>query len=221
MKSVKLFLLVLTFFLTQNSTPAHALLLSPSADATIFDFDPKDGVPNFINHAGSQAFNGPFGESRALLEFDLSSLSGSISSAILDLDVVAELGPYPMTLSVYAYSGDGFITNPDFGAGDFLYNYDYQGESNVLLDLTSRINDYVGTGTSFAGINIRGTNVSTINNAPYVAFHNTDDPRSALLRINENANAVPEPSTFCLIGLWGVGMAGYRNFRAKKNQFKN
>ncbi len=217
MKKILLIVAILILVL-YCERPAQATILFPNADATIFDFGPKDGIPDFINHSGLQAFNVPFGDDRALLEFNLSSLSGTnISSAILDLDVADTLGPYPMTLGIYTYSGDGIINNDDFGAGSLWTTYNYNGENNVLLDLTGAISNQVNASQTYAGINIRGQNVSALSNAPYVAFHNTDNPRAALLRINETSS-VPEPTSLLLF-LSGAGLI-YLS-RKNKRHFKN
>jgi hypothetical protein len=59
----------------------------------------------------TQAASSSFGESRGILEFDVSSIpSGAIlQSAVLTLDVTGQSGTTPLDLDIFAYSGNSSV----------------------------------------------------------------------------------------------------------------
>ena len=64
-------------------------------------------------------------ESRAMWEFDLDPVNVAINEAVLALTVDDDNGPFPFTIEVYGYVGDGAITSPDFAAGTLLGSFIY------------------------------------------------------------------------------------------------
>src|SRR3990172_5391157 len=107
-----LFILVFCFAGTISIiAPVEAVILTPNVDGELRDFG-KDGIVDVVFQAGPvSVLNQAAGEYQGILEFDISGLSNSISSASLDLGVYSSYAPtgYPLTLGLYSYAGDGVI----------------------------------------------------------------------------------------------------------------
>jgi len=163
----------------------------PVVDGVVRDglHSPKDGIADVIM-ANSvvqvldvERDSLPF-EDRGILEFDVSTLSGPITSATLDLSVFSSNGPYPFKVDVFTYTGDGILSLNDFNSGTLFHTFEYSGDETVQLDVTPFIKSIVSSGDQYAGFNLQFAEPSTIPmNGPFVAFNSLEFPPAATLTI--------------------------------------
>ena len=156
-------------------------IIEPTAGGTVRDGleFPKDGVADWvIRPALVQTLNvdrriGPF-EDRGIIEFNILAL-GEGNEVKLNLPVLASKEPYPFTIDVFTYVGDGTVSLGDFNAGLLYTSFEYSGASVVTLDVTSFIGDLRSAESAFAGFNFRYRNASTIpSNGPFIAFNSVE-----------------------------------------------
>jgi hypothetical protein len=171
----------------------EAISIDPIEDGTIRDglHSPKDGVPdNIMANVVVQILDVkrpelPF-EDRGIIEFSILSLTERISKAELVLNVFSSMGPFPFTVDVFTYKGDGILTLDDFNKGSLFNSFEYSGESTITLDVSSFIKDLAGMGDNFAGFNFQFAVPSTIPmNGPFVAFNSLEFPPAAVLIVTE------------------------------------
>jgi hypothetical protein len=182
-------LLVLLTLLTE-STGATVASITPKIDGTIQDGldSPKDGIPDAVLEGSIvQVLDverpiQPF-EDRGIIEFDISNLSQPLPKVELILTVFGSMGPFPFTINVFTYVGDGALSLADFNAGSFFTSFEYSGEPTVILDVIPFIERLVTSGETFAGFNFRFAVPSTIPaNGPFVAFNSLEFPPAARLQ---------------------------------------
>jgi hypothetical protein len=137
-----------------------------------------------------QTLDVPGMEDRGIIEFDISGLSGPVFKSVLRLEVYAATGPYPFSIDVFAYSGDGVLAIDDWNRGTLLTSFQYAGEEIVLLDVTSAIRSLVASGASYAGFNFQFSVPSQIPlNGPFVAFRSREYRPAAVLRVRTKVSS--------------------------------
>jgi hypothetical protein len=102
-----------------------------------------------------QTLHVPSFEDRGIIEFNLSGLSQPILNVELVLPVFSSIGPFPFTIDVFGYAGDGALTLSDWTQGSFLTSFSHSGEQTVTLDVTFFIRSAVAAGDAFTGFNFR------------------------------------------------------------------
>ena len=169
---------------TAPDTPAQTI--QPTVDGSVRDAN-KDGNPDLtLDNSVVQLLDIPSFEDRGIIEFSLAGLSQPILNAQLVLPVFGSMGPFPFTVDVFGYTGDGAMTLSDWAPGSLLTSFSYSGEQTVTLDVTSLVNSRVAAGDAFVGFNFQFAVPSGINfNGPFVAFGSLEIPPAASLRINE------------------------------------
>jgi hypothetical protein len=131
-----------------------------------------------------QVLHVPSMEDRGIIEFNISSLSRSISSAKLKLSVFASTGPYPFAIGAFAYAGDGMLSADDWDSGTPFTSFQYAGETRVTLDVTRVLQGLVASGADIAGFNFRFSVPSPIPlNGPFVAFRSIEHGPAAVLEV--------------------------------------
>jgi hypothetical protein len=194
-------------------TESSAITLFPAFDGDVSDGGAgaiKDGNPDRIDWVTTvQTMNVPSQEDRGIIEFDISALPTNLSPLTLNLHVFAKNGPFPFTIDVYTYAGDGSLSLGDFNAGSFFKSFEYSGASSVTIDVTSCIEDLQSSGSVFAGFNFRFAVPSTIAmNGPFVAFTSFENGGAATI------SDVPEPGALTLLAAVLGGIV-WRNGRRK------
>lgn len=207
-----IFLSLLTLLMLAANEPVIAGPTIPIVDGVIRDglHSPKDGVPDVVI-GGSivQAVDIdrpslPF-EDRGIIEFELPVRARPVTSAELVLNVFDSMGPYPFTIDVFTYTGDGLLSLGDFNAGFLFTSFAYSGEPVVTLDVTSFIQSLYTYGDDFAGFNLQFAVPTTIPmNAPGVAFNSLEFPPAAKLRVLP----IPAPGAI-LLGSIGACLVGW------------
>jgi len=180
-----------TLLLCSTAPDATASTREPVVDGIIRDggpFGAKDGIPDVVlDGSVVQTLHVPSFEDRGIIEFNLSGLSQPILNVELVLPVFSS-NPFPFTIDVFGYAGDGALTLSDWAQGSLLTSFLYSGEQVVTLDVTSFISSAVAAGDAFAGFNFRFAGPPNIG--PFVAFHSLEFPPSAFLKINESSPVI-------------------------------
>lgn len=174
--------------LFSNAPDTTAQTIQPTVDGTIQDAF-KNGIPDTVLEGSIvEALDVPSFEDRGIIEFSLAGVSQPIFKAELVLPVFASNGPFPFTVDVFGYTGDGVLTLSDWFQGSLLTSFSYSGEQTVTLDVTSFINSRVAAGDAFVGFNFQFAVPSNINlNGPTIAIGSLEFPPAASLRINESS----------------------------------
>ena len=109
-----------------------------------------------------QVYDTPDYQDRAVLEFDISTIPGTVGHAELRLPINDGF-PDGVFLAAYWYQGDGAATLSDFAAGTFAVNavirhYMPPGTpvTQVTLDVTGAVQSLVMAKATFAGFTFRG-----------------------------------------------------------------
>lgn len=179
-----------------SSGAANALLIDPSDDGSIYS---NGNVSNSSYLMAS-------GSTQAVVEFSLSGVSSSVSSAQLSLNPYG-LPLWDKTVDIFGYSSnDGILTSSDYNAGTLLGTLTLSDDlvygEDSFFDVTSFINS---VSSSYVGFNLRTTGTDIFSSLEYNYGH------SAQLSI-ENV-AVPEPS---ILAIMLLGLGGIFASRSKK-----
>lgn len=161
-------------------------IIAPSVEGTIEEYllGNNDGLPDQLIPGTVQVHYGPYFQHRGILEFDISSLSQPVSRADLELPVYESTGPYPLTINVMVYVGDGSLRLSDYLGGTPVSSFSYAGGPHQTLDVTAAVNSLVEAGASFAGFVFRIDVPSPIElNGPFVAFRSVAFPPATSLVI--------------------------------------
>jgi hypothetical protein len=148
-------------------------------------------------------------EDRTVIEFDLRGLSGSMTSAALDLDL-RNFGPVPGSIDVYTFAGTGTVTPDLFNAGMLFTTFgtDQLGPESVAVDVTAAVQAALQAGDSFLGFRLSTTTSDRyFLGAPYT-------PADPSLEVTP----VPEPSSLALLGIGSLGLLGYGWRRQKQER---
>jgi len=163
----------------------------PVVDGSVRDglYSAKDGIADVtmdnsvVQILDVERDSLPF-EDRGIIEFDISTISGPVTNATLDLSTFSSNGPYPFNIDVFTYAGDGNLDLNDFNAGTLYHTFEYSGENTVQLDVTSFLQSIVSSGEQYAAFNLQFAEPSTISlNGPYVAFNSLEYTPAAKLTI--------------------------------------
>jgi hypothetical protein len=130
---------------------------SPGALGTVRDNSPlgsPDSVESYLNATYVNLNDAPF-EDRGIIEYDLSSITGTVESATLNLNVQGVAPGFPQDFDVYLYSGDGAVTLSDFSAGTLSNTATATDFGNLPVSLdASAVNNMLSSG-DWLGINLR------------------------------------------------------------------
>ncbi|MCX6626581.1 MAG: PEP-CTERM sorting domain-containing protein [Candidatus Solibacter sp.] len=194
--------------------PGFADIL-PTVDGSVRDglHAVKDGNPDdVLDHSIVQVLNTarptlPF-EDRGILEFNVSSLSQA-AQVLLTLHTFGTVGPFPFSLDIYAYAGDGVLSLSDFNAGSLFTSVVYTGQPPIAIDVTAAISTLNLPSSGFAGFNIRKPLADNIEmNGPFAAFGSNEYPLAATLSEIPAPSTVPEPSSILLFGTAVLALRG-------------
>lgn len=172
----------------------------------------KDGNADWLIPTGSlqlQNINVPVSpfvplEDRPIIEFDLSTVTAPVGGAILTMPVAVQRGPYPFSVQVYGYSGDGVLGLGDFRAGTLLTTVEYPGSGSLTVDVTTFIEQLRIDRAGFAGFELRiGANATAPGGGPYLALNSRSVPPAAQLAVVPAVPALPG----AVLLVFGLGLA--------------
>ena len=148
---------------------ANAQVLSPVVAGEVFDQDPRDGVPDFVDE-GLQAFldplggSGPIREVRGVLEFDLRSIDpANVRVAVLTVTpsglTWSSFRDSPIPVQLFGFAGDGELQLNDFEAGSFITSLNIPLPPIRAGGVTRQIDvsAFIQSEMNFAGFNLFGT----------------------------------------------------------------
>jgi len=171
---------------------ADAAIIAPSVDAFIRDgyAGAKDGSADVVIDSGGglavvQVLNVPGFEDRAVIEFPLFGAPTPVSNARLVLPIYSANGPFPLVVTVYAYSADGAANLSDFDAGTAIGSFFYTNSTPVILDVTEAVMSFLSAGARSVGFNFRLPPSSIALNGPFIAIGSLEIGGPAHLFIND------------------------------------
>jgi hypothetical protein len=143
----------------------------------------RDGT-TVLDGSVVQALHVPQFEDRGVIEFDISGISGHLTRAKLNLSVYASNGPYPFTINVFAYPGDGVLSSSDWDTGTLITTFKYAGATSVMLDVKAALRALARSGATFAGFRFEFAVPSSISlNGPFIAFNSNEYGPAAILQL--------------------------------------
>lgn len=142
-----------------------------------------------LDNSVVQTLHVPGFEDRGVIEFDVSSIADTVYRSVLRLAVFGSMGPYPFTIDVYAYAGNGLLSLADWDRGTLATSFVYSGEDVIELDVTDAVRKRISWGAKFVGFNFRYRGTSPIDmNGPFVAFHSLEYAPSGVLRVRTRSS---------------------------------
>ena len=182
--------------------PASAVqvILNPVAFGTAVDLN-KDGVFDNINQTLEAASTGNNETFRGLLEFDLSAVSGTVTSAALHLRTgsIQYEGGALVEVDFHGYSGDGVIETSDALVDNLVAAVQTESPG---VDLSIGVTSFLQTLPAYAGFMLRLTD-ETVDEAQAFVI---DPPYIPSLVVNYSP--VPIPPALYLFGSGLLGMIG-------------
>ena len=217
-----LILLVVVGGILGHSFTSEATTIPSTIHGFARDLAPQDGTGDGTNPGGVEVLNGygPLGapQDHGIIEFDISGLSASISSATLTLPIVSNHLSVSTLFFLLGYTGDGLLTNNDYssvtsGIGAFSIN---PGQTGSLdFDVTSFINAQLALNDPlhFAGFSIEWAGAPS--STDFILFGWLSPPNFPTLDVELSAAATPLPAALPLFA-GGLGVIGLLALRRKK-----
>jgi hypothetical protein len=188
------------------------MIENPALDFEVVDAYPFDGFGDFGPFDGGHVMLlGLHGESRTIVEFDISSFAvpagEMIQSATFQFYVGApdvaghgvDTSFKPDTIAAYGYVGNGAMEQSDFEAGNDRFlerttlGTPYLGQQ-LTFDVTAFVTDLVHAEETWVGLSTRAEQLGGIG-----WFEGPESPMLTIQTV-----PVPEPGTLALLGVVGL-----------------
>ena len=189
---------VCAFFL--GTAQAASVTLAPVDARTAFDANGDGVFDSIITNDPTAGADFAATTSRGLLEFDLSSISGNVTSAELTLHRSSSKLGSGFNVEFHGYVGDGVLETSDALVDNLITNVpiDVGTPINFNIDVTS----FVQSLPDYAGFMLRLTDETT--ESVFQAFSSHD--LGNLLVVNYSP--VPIPPALYLFGSGLIGLVG-------------
>ena len=182
-----------------STAQAASVTLSPVSLGTAEDQN-KDGTFDTMSGGLEASSTGANETYRGLLEFDLSAVSGNVTSATLSLWTTFVGGVYGApAVEVHGYAGNGVVELSDAVVDNLITTVTVPG-SSVLLNVN--VTPFVQTLPTYAGFMLRQVDETIDIHAGFGFI----DPQIPTLTINYSP--VPIPPALYLFGSGLLGLAG-------------
>ena len=193
--------------------PSQATTLNSVVHGTVVDGPPEDGTSDYTITTVVAAANYPNGggvQDRAVIEFDISSLTNPLSLATLDLTELNNLLG-TRTFSVYGYTGDGALGTGDYLLGTSLGSFDLTGPSTVHFDVTAFVNAQIALNDPLHFVGFQVVWASPAESA-FASFGNIS---TSMPTLTYATATTPLPAAFPLFatGLGALSLLGWRRKR--------
>jgi len=246
MKKYKLFntvWLFCTIILLNFSTDAQAISIQPTAGFTARVFNTNPAVNAIVGSSDlGSLYIKKATEDRAILEFNITSLSISMNPIYLNFFMRNIDRPNFSTLSLYGFAGNGLVEINDFYRND-IFITSFTDNGSILansdpafvpysLNVTNIFNDFISNGNSFLSFLLLANtadarydlNSGGVNSVYAQAISLSDQillplppPSGSGAGSGVGATPVPEPATITLLSIGLVGFAG-RKVRRRRNK---
>lgn len=183
-----------------------------------------DGNGDRVFLGATNTAKGPFGEASTLAEFNITGFSlpqkETITSAIFQVNstgnrvvggsIGSTNGRAPTSLDVQGYIGNGQADASDFQAGiliDTINVLQGFGPETFNFDATSFVESLLSSGNSFAGFNVRASDIGAIG------FSGS----GAKLIITTSSTVTSVPESYSGMGVLTFGVLAFMTRRRSKN----
>ena len=181
------------------------------SNATIIEIDPVfdgrirdiNGTPLLLDSDPLlEVFEGGGFETRTIMEFSLSGISGLISGAELWLPTATSIVG-GTNISVFGYSGNGVLELADAFSGDFVGSFlpTTIGSHSINID-TSILQNVINGGASHFGLML------SVTSGGQAIWNHPQNSTIAKLKIS--TNSIPEPTTLAIFALGMIGLVSRR-----------
>src|SRR5262249_49111743 len=155
-------LMILVSSVVVQPSTGHATTITSTINGFATDFSPQDGFGDLNNPIlVSVSNNFPVNkQDRGIIEFNISPLSGAVSSASLRLLITDNNVPVPgAVLAVFGYTGNGALSNSDYeisASSIGSFNVVVFQAGSISVDVTNFINAQIALNdpAHFAGFRI-------------------------------------------------------------------
>jgi hypothetical protein len=175
--------------------------------------NPTTLKPGVYDYAGGPVVVGNYSgyADHGIMEFNVAGSYLSSDPVTLNLPIIfsfdgRDSAPYPWTVDLFGYAGDGTLSMEDYGAGSLLGSRSFHfGISSLDFDVTQFLKQLQSDNDMFAGFSIRLRTGVTSEDGPLIAFGSLEGgsgygPATLVF--------VPEPTTSLLAVLGSVGLFG-------------
>ena len=204
----------------QPST-SRATTITSTVHGFVADFGTQDGTGDGVNPITVEVAN--FGTSssqvRGIIEFDISGISNSVSSAALVLPIAYNFLTTLQQFDVYGYTGDGLLTYSDYALSASLvgsFSADHSTTGPINFDVTDFINEQINLNNQFAGLEIVWGGSAMSSSWIDFGASGAGSDINPQLEFELNATPIPAALPLFISGLGMVGLLGWRRKRKAK-----
>jgi hypothetical protein len=140
-------------------------------------------------------------EDRAVIEFDIRGLAGSVPLTTLNLDLLnLDPGGPVGRIDLFTFAGTGMVTPDLFSVGAFFTSFDNNQSAFELVDVTAAVQAAVNAGEPFLGFRLSTTTSDRFFLGP---------PFTQIQPTLAVGAPVAEPSTVLLLASGALGLIGW------------
>ena len=204
-------------FVAPTGATAAMVTLNSMVHGVVRDFAPQDGLGdangtniNVLNFVGSA-------QDRGVIEFDISSLTTPVTSAVLKLTQTSSNLIASRTFGVWGYTGNGTLENADYSpsGASVLGTFQHEVEPTENFDVTSFINLQIALNEPLHFASLLILWESPPENR-FVQFGRADVAGSyPTMEVALLSTPIPAALPLFASALIGFGLMGYRRRKAQ------
>ncbi len=211
---------VLAMYVAAGSASAAPVSFNPTVDGDVqtfggLDIDTADATLAFTQSGGL--------ERKIVLEFDLSSIPDTavINSVNLTMNLTSPIiGPFlPAVYDVFAYNGDGAVTESDFNASSTqVVDSTIDNPENSGLVISRNFSTLLPVMAALAGdlLTVR-LETDSFASGFFASIDSSNELLFPVLTVDFTVSQVPVPAALplAMTGLAALGFAGWRRRRSQ------